>query len=162
MLIKKKRQHSVLLYCHLLSTRQSAYFIGFSKHPYEKRPFRCPLIAPKLVSSLTLGRFYSFDFKQVQHNGLKTLHRRVFVAACLSLQVRSTWGTPQTHFKSHLTLCGVLLSIPPSNTGIKRKRTPFRCPFSFGDPWGNRTPVTAVKGRCLNLLTNGPGSGSWT
>ena len=32
--------------------------------------------------------------------------------------------------------------------------------FSFGDPWENRTPVTAVKGRCLNLLTNGPGSGS--
>ena len=30
----------------------------------------------------------------------------------------------------------------------------------FGDPWENRTPVTAVKGRCLNLLTNGPGSGS--
>ncbi len=25
-----------------------------------------------------------------------------------------------------------------------------------GDPWGNRTPVIAVKGRCLNLLTNGP------
>ena len=25
-----------------------------------------------------------------------------------------------------------------------------------GDPWGNRTPVTAVKGRCLNRLTNGP------
>ena len=25
-----------------------------------------------------------------------------------------------------------------------------------GDPWGNRTPVIAVKGRCLNRLTNGP------
>ena len=24
------------------------------------------------------------------------------------------------------------------------------------DPWENRTPVTAVKGRCLNRLTNGP------
>ena len=29
----------------------------------------------------------------------------------------------------------------------------------FGDPYGNRTHVTAVKGRCLNRLTNGPGSG---
>ena len=27
---------------------------------------------------------------------------------------------------------------------------------SFGDPWGNRTPVTGVRGRCLNRLTNGP------
>ena len=26
----------------------------------------------------------------------------------------------------------------------------------FGDPRGNRTPVTAVKGRCLNRLTKGP------
>ena len=26
----------------------------------------------------------------------------------------------------------------------------------FGDPWENRTPVTAVKGRCLSRLTNGP------
>ena len=30
----------------------------------------------------------------------------------------------------------------------------------FYDPYGNRTHVTAVKGRCLNLLTNGPGSGN--
>ena len=28
------------------------------------------------------------------------------------------------------------------------------CPF--GDPYGTRTHVTAVKGRCLNHLTNGP------
>ena len=28
--------------------------------------------------------------------------------------------------------------------------------FCFGDPYGNRTHVTAVKGRCLNRLTNGP------
>ena len=31
-----------------------------------------------------------------------------------------------------------------------------------GDPYGNRTHITAVKGRCLNLLTNGPGSGNLT
>ena len=28
--------------------------------------------------------------------------------------------------------------------------------FYFGDPYGNRTHVTAVKGPCLNRLTNGP------
>ena len=33
------------------------------------------------------------------------------------------------------------------------------CLSFFGDPYGNRTHVTAVKGRCLNRLTNGPGSG---
>ena len=26
----------------------------------------------------------------------------------------------------------------------------------IGDPWENRTPVTGVRGRCLNRLTNGP------
>ena len=34
--------------------------------------------------------------------------------------------------------------------------------FLFGGPYGNRTHITAVKGRCLNLLTNGPGSGNLT
>ena len=29
-------------------------------------------------------------------------------------------------------------------------------PANFGDPDGNRTRVTAVKGRCLNRLTTGP------
>ena len=29
-----------------------------------------------------------------------------------------------------------------------------------GDPYGTRTHVTAVKGRCLNHLTNGLGSGN--
>lgn len=28
--------------------------------------------------------------------------------------------------------------------------------FSFGDSWGNRTPVAAVRGRSLNRLTNEP------
>ena len=30
------------------------------------------------------------------------------------------------------------------------------CPKKNGDPYGIRTRVTAVKGRCLNHLTNGP------
>ena len=32
--------------------------------------------------------------------------------------------------------------------------------FFVGDPYGNRTHVTAEKGRSLNRLTNGPGSGN--
>ena len=35
----------------------------------------------------------------------------------------------------------------------KKKSSDF---FSFGDPNGIRTHDTAVKGRCLNRLTNGP------
>ena len=31
-----------------------------------------------------------------------------------------------------------------------------QCINSNGDPYGIRTRVTAVKGRCLNHLTNGP------
>ena len=45
----------------------------------------------------------------------------------------------------------------------KTKSTTRVVLFHFGDPYGNRTHVTAVKGPCLNRLTNGPnGSGSWT
>ncbi len=33
--------------------------------------------------------------------------------------------------------------------------TPFG-DMTYGDPYGTRTRVTAVKGRCLNHLTNGP------
>ena len=47
-----------------------------------------------------------------------------------------------------------------------------KCGLCRGDPYGTRTHVTAVKGRCLNHLTNGPkmgccgcsippGSGTW-
>ena len=36
------------------------------------------------------------------------------------------------------------------------KKAAHRCGLLFGDPYGNRTHVTAVKGRCLNRLTNGP------
>ena len=32
-------------------------------------------------------------------------------------------------------------------------------PLLFSDSWGNRTPVTGVRGRCLNRLTNEPCSG---
>ena len=43
--------------------------------------------------------------------------------------------------------------------GTKKPRRD--CSRAFhGDPYGNRTHVTAVKGRCLNRLTNGPGSGN--
>ena len=37
-----------------------------------------------------------------------------------------------------------------------KKSTAFAVLFYSGDPYGNRTHVTAVKGPCLSRLTNGP------
>ena len=57
-----------------------------------------------------------------------------------------------------LSFVEVGLSIP-----VRQKKTHTKwCVSFFGDPYGNRTHVTAVKGRCLNRLTNGPGSGDLT
>ena len=39
--------------------------------------------------------------------------------------------------------------------GVKKREEQVLFSF-FGDPYGNRTHVTAVKGPCLNRLTNGP------
>ena len=50
----------------------------------------------------------------------------------------------------------------PTQHADKSKKTLDERLFVFGDPYGNRTHVTAVKGPCLNRLTNGPGSGNWT
>ena len=39
----------------------------------------------------------------------------------------------------------------------KKEKSSTSCEVElFGDPYGNRTHVTAVKGPCLNRLTNGP------
>ena len=38
----------------------------------------------------------------------------------------------------------------------KKRNSINKLSFFFGDPYGNRTHVTAVKGPCLNRLTNGP------
>ena len=53
---------------------------------------------------------------------------------------------------------------PFDSVGIDKKNSLLLTlkAFLFGDPYGNRTHVTAVKGRCLNRLTNGPGSGNLT
>ena len=50
-------------------------------------------------------------------------------------------------------------SFEPSGKSVKKRGLQTQAAF-FGDPYGNRTHVTAVKGRCLNRLTNGPGSGN--
>jgi hypothetical protein len=41
-------------------------------------------------------------------------------------------------------------------SACKADALPAELILQNGDPYGNRTHVTAVKGRCLNRLTNGP------
>ena len=45
---------------------------------------------------------------------------------------------------------------PSTGHQKKKKQALERVSAFLGDPYGNRTHVTAVKGPCLNLLTNGP------
>ncbi|GEM_PF-4750864 len=39
---------------------------------------------------------------------------------------------------------------------IQKRTTSIEVVLLYDDPYGIRTRVTAVKGRCLNRLTNGP------
>ena len=48
----------------------------------------------------------------------------------------------------------VIVAIPRS--GCIKKLLDLKIEELFYDPYGNRTHVTAVKGPCLNRLTNGP------
>ena len=61
----------------------------------------------------------------------------------------------RTHSTKHAErVCAVF----DESTRHKKKKQDI-CPASlFGDSYGNRTHVTAVKGPCLNRLTNEPGS----
>ena len=78
--------------------------------------------------------------------------------------------TPKTHssFRGTPTLTTVLvknantiqnasvLSVSIPSTGIINKKDRYKTCLFVYDPYGNRTHVTAVKGPCLNRLTNGP------
>ena len=55
----------------------------------------------------------------------------------------------RTHIKVRCTL--IVFALKGHQKRIRQMPYPF-----FGDPYGNRTHVTAVKGPCLNRLTNGP------
>ena len=66
--------------------------------------------------------------------------------------------------RGHLAMARCLWSNPMGSFHVRGAKNPRHRMMSgiFGDPYGNRTHITAVKGRCLNLLTNGPGSGNLT
>ena len=77
------------------------------------------------------------SFAQAKHVGAQTVERLMFdlMRPC----------PPGCH------------SLPgPFDSPLTQKQKDGLCrPFVF-DPWGNRTPVSAVRGRCLSRLTNGP------
>ena len=64
-----------------------------------------------------------------------------------------------------LLFCYLLCEVRLPQSSGKKTINPSPSPignkfglYCFGDPYGTRTHVTAVKGRCLNHLTNGPGN----
>ena len=73
-----------------------------------------------------------------------------------TLDIPSRWD-PRANQSPTGALVAVLrtAALFDSRTG-QIKNPPSECSRDFYDPYGNRTHVTAVKGPCLNRLTNGP------
>ena len=69
--------------------------------------------------------------RQCSHQLIVPNMLRIFAPQAIGLQVRLRDGSP-------------------------KKRDTMKVSLFFGDPYGNRTHVPAVKGRCLDRLTNGP------
>ena len=65
---------------------------------------------------------------------------------------------PADHGPSFASLFPPLAAVSSAAIPVRVKlKTPLRnAQRRFYDPYGNRTHVTAVKGPCLNRLTNGP------
>ena len=86
-----------------------------------------------------------------------------FSSTSLRVASENSWNLPRTKKVS----TGHFFALPKARPSFRfrreSKKRDWLEPVSFfGDPYGNRTHVTAVKGRCLNRLTNGPGSGDLT
>ena len=77
-------------------------------------------------------------------------------AAATTVDIPSRWD-PRANQSPTGALVAVLrtAALFDSRTG-QIKNPPSECSRDFYDPYGNRTHVTAVKGPCLNRLTNGP------
>ena len=90
------------------------------------------------------GRPCSFDSSYGLHETATTL------------DIPSCWD-PRANQSPTGALVAVLCTAAlfDSRTG-QIKNPPSECSRDFYDPYGNRTHVTAVKGPCLNRLTNGP------
>ena len=104
------------------------------------------------VNTLNSNSVESVNYKSIKKfikeiENLENLERErqknlidTFIA---SIEINKKEGNYEIKISSNLS---ILLDIP--NNSI--------CQGDDGSPKGNRTPDTAVKGRCLNLLTMGP------
>ena len=81
---------------------------------------------------------------------------RANAAAATTVDIPNRWD-PRANQSPTGALVAVLrtAALFDSRTG-QIKNPPSECSRDFYDPYGNRTHVTAVKGPCLNRLTNGP------
>ena len=80
----------------------------------------------------------------------------IFLVTRTGISSQLSKGPPDLSpkFSQHLRARKIWSSFRFPDYKIKSNR---KCDcFLFGDPDGNRTRVTAVKGRCLNRLTTGP------
>ena len=78
------------------------------------------------------------------------LSSMITLALCVTQD--TACGGMRTQAPSHYLLGAVFDDVRVTRI---EKDTTFVVSYS-GDPYGNRTHVTAVKGPCLNRLTNGP------
>ena len=107
------------------------------------------------------------------------LHKKIIeadevVLRIVSDEIKKDWRLPvsRTGIDYQRGVAGALTRRATPHRGVafkwvrlpcgKKIKDTKRCPLFFGDPDGNRTQVTARQGRCLNRLTNGPGSGDLT
>ena len=85
------------------------------------------------------------------------------IAAATAVDIPSRWdpNTKKEPTGLFFAACGRPCSFD-SSYGLHEKIPDPKIRDFIHDPYGNRTHVTAVKGRCLHRLTNGPGSGNLT
>ena len=86
-----------------------------------------------------------------QSGGLLQAEKSPDLSVEASLCSRYLFSRPVTRQLSSAYMC--LTSVFGMGTGGPTRQSTRTM---YGDPWENRTPVTGVRGRCLNRLTNGP------
>ena len=120
------------------------------------------------VTSLETASICEFNSKkQIRTNfdlrnssDLLRLVTRTGIGVCFAYRLlnrkgRAPFCQKQPHRVVFLTQKALTGSIPAFML-TKTKSRYYAPAFVFGDPYGNRTHVFAVRGRCLSRLTNGP------
>ena len=150
---KKSTSEQVLIFADAEVTRGRicSAFQGF-RHGSGRAMWRTPIPRSK-----ALGRS---SIRSTSHQQNKKHHRDWWCKCgriCSALQGfrhgsgRAMWRTPIPRSKALGRS-----SIRSTSHQQKQKTPPRLVVFFVGDPWENRTPVSALRGPCLSRLTNGP------